>query len=245
MVSRVKTEIKGLDNLLQGGLPKGSITMITGGPGTGKSILCQEILYKNAANGAKCLYASFEQSETDIKTQMKQFGWNPDKVKGKLKILSLDLSGEGVVDYLLEEFNKSKFDLVAIDSIASLYINPIPASKKHMNLVEINDTVTPIPSTEGMLKKLEIRDIIKPMRKSSTTVLLINQIIPGQPGYSRDEVSEYLCDSLVKLNYSGVAGGASRSLEIVKMRFTKFSEGIMPLEITKKGILVKSLDEKL
>ena len=244
MVTRIKTHVEGLDQLIQGGLPKGNITMVTGGPGTGKSILCQEIVFKSALQGLKCLYISFEQNEKAIEMQMKQFGMDPKKTKGNLKIVSFDLSQGNFVDYFLREYQNAKSDIVCVDSIASLYITPLPIKNEGIKMVDVYDKVIPIEKEENSLKKLQIRDIIKPLQKSDTTVLLINQIIPGEPGYSRDEISEYLCDSLIKLNYSGVAGGANRTLEIVKMRLTKFSEGILPLEITKKGIVVKSLDDE-
>ena len=237
MVSRVKTEIKGLDNLLQGGLPKGSITMVTGGPGTGKSILCQQIVYNNAMNGLKCLYASFEQPEKNIVTQMKQFGFDPNKTKGKLKILSLNLSNPGVVDYFLEEFNKGHFNLVVIDSVASLYINPIPSTNKQMKMVEISEGVSPVPVEESSLKKLEIREIINPMQENDTTVLMINQTTKDSE-YSRDEVSEYLCDGIMVLHtVEGEEG--FRTVTIPKMRLTKQKSGIYSFQIGKKGIEVK------
>ncbi|MDD5148397.1 MAG: ATPase domain-containing protein, partial [Candidatus ainarchaeum sp.] len=48
MVERIPTGIKGFDELIEGGLPKGSVTLVAGTPGTGKSIFCSQIAYNNA-----------------------------------------------------------------------------------------------------------------------------------------------------------------------------------------------------
>ncbi|MCK5112548.1 MAG: AAA family ATPase, partial [Thermoplasmatales archaeon] len=45
-IERVKTGISGLDDLISGGLPKDTITLVSGPPGSGKTILCCQFLYK-------------------------------------------------------------------------------------------------------------------------------------------------------------------------------------------------------
>ena len=56
-VPRVPTGISNLDELLQGGLPKGSVAVVSGPPGSGKTILTQQICFHNASpkNRALCL----------------------------------------------------------------------------------------------------------------------------------------------------------------------------------------------
>ena len=54
------------------------VIIVTGTPGTGKSILCSQILYNNALKGKKCLYLNLEQNEGRLENQMKQFGWTPE-----------------------------------------------------------------------------------------------------------------------------------------------------------------------
>lgn len=58
-MERVKTNIDGLDEILLGGLPEFSTTLVAGAPGTGKTILCQNILYNVSKNtGRKVIYFS-------------------------------------------------------------------------------------------------------------------------------------------------------------------------------------------
>lgn len=55
-MDRIKTGIESLDDILHGGFPVGSITILAGGPGTGKTMLAQEMAYRQAALGKKVLY---------------------------------------------------------------------------------------------------------------------------------------------------------------------------------------------
>ena len=59
MVERIATGIKGFDALVQGGLPKGSASLVAGAPGTGKTIFCLQALFNNALAGKNCLFFSF------------------------------------------------------------------------------------------------------------------------------------------------------------------------------------------
>ena len=55
-IERVKTGVPGLDEIISGGFPKGTITLISGPPGGGKTILCCQFLYKGVEEGDKCLF---------------------------------------------------------------------------------------------------------------------------------------------------------------------------------------------
>ena len=123
MVERIQTYVPGLDGLVDGGFPKGAIILISGTPGTGKSILCSQILYNNALKGKKCLYLNLEQNDGRLESQMAQFDW--DASKTSLKIVSIDSSDPKIVDYVLKEVQNTKYDLIALDSLDSISSNPV------------------------------------------------------------------------------------------------------------------------
>jgi len=76
----IKTGIEGFDALFEKGIPKGSTCIIAGGAGSGKTILSMQILKQHVANGDKCLYMSFEESEKRLINHMEDFGWEPDEM---------------------------------------------------------------------------------------------------------------------------------------------------------------------
>jgi len=55
-VERIETGIEGLDDLIDGGFPESSVTLISGGTGTGKTTFCNQFLMQGIEKGQKCLY---------------------------------------------------------------------------------------------------------------------------------------------------------------------------------------------
>ncbi|HDM67169.1 MAG TPA: hypothetical protein ENG62_02145, partial [Thermoplasmatales archaeon] len=82
------TGIPGFDKLLDKGIPVGSNVLVSGSAGSGKTIFCLQLLAHHAAQGKKCLFISFEESEERLIDHMRTFGWNPDPLieSGNLKI---------------------------------------------------------------------------------------------------------------------------------------------------------------
>ena len=79
-VRRIRTGIKGFDKLIQGGFPEASTILLTGSPGTGKTIFGLQFLYNGAARFRdKGLYVTFEQTERALLEQANLFGWNLEK----------------------------------------------------------------------------------------------------------------------------------------------------------------------
>ena len=87
-IARVQTGIRNLDALLDGGLPKGSVTVVAGAPGSGKTILTQQICFHNASARDRVLYFS-TLSEPIAKTlqHLRQFSFfDPRKVGGRGRV---------------------------------------------------------------------------------------------------------------------------------------------------------------
>ncbi len=73
---KISTGIPGFDEILNGGIEKGWVYLIKGGPGSGKTIFGLQFLMEGAIKGERCLYISFEQSMEELKLQADKFGWN-------------------------------------------------------------------------------------------------------------------------------------------------------------------------
>lgn len=77
-ITRVSTGIKLLDDGLEGGIPKGNWVVITGEPGTGKSILCMHYAYAGLLSGDPVIYVTTEAEFRDVLRQARQFNMNLD-----------------------------------------------------------------------------------------------------------------------------------------------------------------------
>src|SRR4030043_1304391 len=90
-VTKVFTGIRGFDEILMGGVPKGRSTLITGGTGTGKTVILNEFLYygitKFKENG---VYVTLEEDKRDIIKNVKGFGWNYASLIAQKKLAFVD-----------------------------------------------------------------------------------------------------------------------------------------------------------
>ena len=91
-IPKAPTGIRGLDEVLLGGLPSGRATLVGGGPGTGKTLLGLEFLCRGALAGEPGLLVSFEEGADEIRRNARTLGWDLDALEraGMLVLLDLD-----------------------------------------------------------------------------------------------------------------------------------------------------------
>lgn len=240
MEKRVKTGIFGLDELIEGGFPKGATILISGEPGTGKTIFGLQFLIEGAKNNEFGAYISFEQSLDDILLQCEKFEWNVQRyiANGTLKISSFDVK-EFKFDDLVQEIKSNNISRVVIDSISSIISHPIAWEDIDTYYMMTNklDRLVPSPKYNMVIAtRIFVHKIIDELKKLPCTSLLTSELVGGSHGsFSRDTISEFLVDGLIILRYMVVGGEYSRNLTIQKMRYTKHSENIHPIEI-RKGV---------
>jgi KaiC/GvpD/RAD55 family RecA-like ATPase len=111
-LERVKSGVPGFDNLVDGGFPRGFAVLLSGAPGTGKSIFCLNFLHEGLKEGERCAYVTYSQSPKDIMDQASQFGWNMKDVE--------------FIELKPEEFEEAlsgkKYDRLVLDSLSSVSV---------------------------------------------------------------------------------------------------------------------------
>ena len=118
---RTKTNVSELDRVLGGGLVKGSLILIGGEPGIGKSTLILQLCDKIADENGKVLYISGEESAEQVKLRADRLGINNDD------ILFL---GETDIDIVKESIEELQPKLVIIDSIQTMYSEELTAAAR-------------------------------------------------------------------------------------------------------------------
>jgi circadian clock protein KaiC len=129
-VDRLGSGIAALDSVLGGGLPCGSLVILAGSPGTGKTILAQQIAFANATPEGKALYyTTLSEPHTKLVEHLEQFGFfEPAALERRVEFIHLsDLMNEAHEDGLAEvvsEIIQSSFEhhpsVVVIDSAKAL-----------------------------------------------------------------------------------------------------------------------------
>jgi circadian clock protein KaiC len=86
-IEKVATRVQGLDEILHGGIPAGRLTLITGGPGTGKTILGVEILYRAALEGAPGVLVAFEETADAVRANARALGFDLAALERSQKLI--------------------------------------------------------------------------------------------------------------------------------------------------------------
>ena len=219
---RVPTGIPGLDELMEGGFEEGSVNLITGKTGTGKSIFSAQFLYNGARKYRdRGLYITTGETIKNIKRQSKKFGWDFDSLEkdGYLRIIEVEPYD---IEKLMENISVSK-DLMSSKRIVTVSIS--------MFELYMQDPYKIRKNLFSMLQKF--RDMGK-------TVLVVAEVLEESKNLSRSGVIEFMVDSVILLQYLGIAKH-KRSLMIRKMRMTNHSTDIHPFEIGPKGIEMRRI----
>ncbi len=237
-IERVKTGVDGLDKLIDGGFPKGHCILLSGAPGTGKTIFGVQYIYEGAKNGEKGLYITFTEDIDDISLQASVFGLDLQKLikNGSLKLLHIDIEKFDIKD-IISEVKKGKYQRLVIDSLSAIISHPVALEDVDVSYVlrDRLDRLLPSPLHMEVATRLLVNKIVSEIKGLDCTSIIISELVEGVGGLSRDTVSEFLVDGVITLQYVMVGIESSRNLMIRKMRATAHSENIHPIEF-KKGV---------
>ncbi len=131
-VEKIPTLIDGFDDVLGGGIPRGSVVLLEGLPGTMKSTFAYSVLYNNAKDGLNGLYITLEQSRDSLGRQMEAMGFDEDGIWRNLHFLDVGAIQKDVdhsevwIDFLKKTVTNKmkieKIDLLVLDSLEALEV---------------------------------------------------------------------------------------------------------------------------
>jgi KaiC domain protein len=234
-MKRVLTNIPGLDEILNGGIPERNVVLISGGPGTGKTILSQQFLWNGLQQGEAGIYVALEEHPAQIRQNMLQFGWNvkPFEEKGMFALVDAFTAGIGRAKeyekYVVADLN----DLRELIDVLSQAVKDINAKRVTV------DSVTSLYINKPALARGIILQLKRVLAGLGCTTLFVSQISVGERGFGGPGV-EHGVDGIIRLDLDEINGELKRSLIVWKMRGTSHSMKRHPFEITDKGIVVKS-----
>lgn len=191
---RLKTGFPDLDTVLGGGILKGSVSLLTGQPGIGKSTLLMQICAKVAISN-DVLYISGEESAGQVKLRAVRLGANSDRLS-----FASSTSGNDIA----KTIEAGEFDLVIVDSIQTLSIAEIASAPGGVSQV----------TNCGNL-------IIRAAKASDTAVVIVGHVTK-EGTLAGPKVLEHLVD--VVINFEGDRYGGFKTVRAVKNRFGSTSE---------------------
>ena len=191
---RLKTEFGSLNEVLGGGILRGSVILFAGQPGIGKSTILMQICAK-IANGHKVLYVSGEESAGQVKMRAVRLGANSETLS-----FAASTSGNDIAKTIAD----GEFELVIVDSIQTLAINEISSAP---------GTVSQITNAGNL--------IIQAAKKTDTAVIIVGHVTK-EGTLAGPKVLEHLVD--VVLNFEGDRYGGFKTIRAIKNRFGSTSE---------------------
>lgn len=231
-----------LNSILNGGIPRGDQILVSGPPGSGKSILSMQFIHEGIKNGENGVFFTLDSERDFLINQMKGAGIEVDKLisEGKMDVVELDPHD---IYVLLDEMEKHVKRLNAkrlvLDSLSILYVY----CGSYRNLPEdlisfLEKTKYQPPITVGnSVKKQMLYTIMTRIRHFGCTSIMISELSRDSKWFSRDTISEFACDGIVLLDYHIMgSSGVTRTVSIVKMRRSNYLEGVHEFKITEKGI---------
>jgi circadian clock protein KaiC len=199
---RVSTGIADLDSVLGGGLPGGSMILLSGNPGTGKTILATQFLHNGAAkHSEKAVYVSFAEKREEYLRNMLTLGMDMEALEQKglfsfLDFMAMDETGmKDAVQMMMDEIVKMGAKRVVVDSI-SVVLQSLGQAETRKFL-------------HGFFGR-----IVKGM---GVTTLLLGEIPFGEvkTGFG---VEEFVADGVIFLKKTKSGSAEMTTLEIAKMR---------------------------
>lgn len=210
----VETGIQGLDEIFMGGVKQNNIILLEGSPGTGKTTLGLEFIYRGAKdlkeNG---LIISFELSPEKLLRDAKGFGWDFEQLtkKNKVKII----------------YTSPMVILQELQSPNSVLINEIKSVGAKRILI---DGLTPLKIFGELVNGRPFRDslhlLVENLQRYGVTAVLTRELPEGKAhGSGQLDHEQFVCDTIITISNTTNERNTHRYLEIKKSRGQDFIPG--------------------
>lgn len=214
---RVKTGIPGLDGMIEGGFPARSVNLISGPPGSGKSLFGMHYILQGIETGESGMYITLEEEASSISSAASRYGMDMEQ-EGISLVDFGDIREDetltfwGLRDYLEGRLKNASIRRLVIDSISSISVQ--------------------YESTNALRR--ELFSFCRFLKRSGLTSLLLAE--SGGSIENGLRVENFVTDSLIFLGYENYRGEYRRTVLVQKMRLTKHDPYKHPFLITSKGV---------
>lgn len=220
-MERLRTGTEGLDDVLSGGFPESSVTLITGGPGSGKTTMCSQFVRKGMDESQKCLYITTGQRPSAVREDAEEFGIDLDMSDENLSMAHVSPS-KNVAEDIKEKISDSSFERIVLDSISVFEMN-----------WGRNDQI-----------RKYVNRLMEHFRDIDATVLVTSERADPDKGLTRFGVAEFLVDGVIVLEGYSLGTASYRTASIVKMRRTPIDGNPRGLKFDDSGLELEQ-DEKV
>ncbi len=227
-VEKAVSGIRGLDEITEGGLPRGRATLVCGGPGCGKTLLAAEFLVRGAQElGEPGVFMSFEETAADLTANLGSLGLDLPKLIREKKLY---------VDYVRVE--RSEIEEAGDYDLEGLFVRLENAARKVNAKRVVLDTVESLFSGFGneAILRAELRRLFHWLKEHNLTAVVTGE--RGATTLTRYGLEEYISDCVIVLDHRVEEQVSTRRLRIVKYRGSLHGTNEYPFLIDEDGITV-------
>jgi len=221
------TGIQGLDEITDGGLPRGRPTLIYGSAGSGKTLLGVEFLINGATKYNETgVLMTFEETAEEITQNVASLGWDIEQLVRDRKLL-LDHVAVPVRDI---DFSGS-YDLEGLFIRLNSAIQEIGAKRVVLDTLEVL-----FSTMEHHIVRSELRRLFSWLKSQGVTAIVTGEL--GSNNSTLQGIEEYVSDCVIRLEQRTIEDLATRHLQILKYRGSKHGSNEYPFLINEDGISV-------
>ncbi|HET7208034.1 MAG TPA: circadian clock protein KaiC [Terriglobales bacterium] len=225
---KAPTGIQGLDEITQGGLPRGRPTLVCGGAGCGKTLLAMEFLVRGAMQfDEPGVFMAFEETGPELTQNVRSLGFDLDRLAEQKKL---------VLDFVRVE--RSEIDETGDYDLEGLFIRLGAAIDTVGAKRVVLDTIEALFSgfqNEGILRA-ELRRLFRWLKDKGVTAIITGE--RGDGTLTRRGLEEYVSDCVILLDHRVVDQISTRRMRIVKYRGTTHGTNEYPFLIDEHGFSV-------
>jgi circadian clock protein KaiC len=227
-IPKVPTKIAGLDEILEGGIPCGRTTVVSGGPGSGKTVLGLEFLCRGAMAGEPGVFVTFEERAAAIRLNALAMGWDLADLEkaGKIAIIEARLPGEEIVC--------GDFDIQGLLAILNGHVKRIGARRIVMDALDVLLRIYDDLKHE----RNELSRLHNWLTDHGLTSILSVKTRHGDNQESQYEFLDFMADCVIRLDHRVVGQVATRRLRVIKYRGSGFGTNEYPYVFGEHGIVL-------
>jgi circadian clock protein KaiC len=218
-----------MDEVLDGGIPRGAVTLVSGGPGTGKTLLGLEFLVRGALAGNPGVLLTFEEREPDLRRYGQAFGWDVAALEkdNRLALVSARIP--------LEAIHAGDFDLRGILAILRAKTEVLCAERIVIDAPDVFLRLLDNVAKE----RAELHMMNEWIRDTGLTALMtVKSGTHGGTYTSQYEFLEFMADCVIHLDQRVLDQVTTRRLRVIKYRGSAFGRNEYPFGLTDQGVWI-------
>jgi KaiC/GvpD/RAD55 family RecA-like ATPase len=239
-IARIRSGIPGLDEILEGGLPRNYEYSVVGAPGSGKTLMAAQFLYRGATQyGENGVYASLEEPTYSIANSMMRFNWNMFDLESQGKLVLLDASPHqdqpnAELKIRGGSVGSEKFDLDGL--LGALAHARKNVAAKRCVIDSLMSVAAAYQHQSGF--RFRLLHFLRALSELElTTLILTESQTPVVQDYGLDTI---LTNGSFLLHTITEKDSVNQVMEIPKMRGVRIQKRIVPYRLTQNGFEIKA-----